>query len=66
MESKLRAHAGTAAGVGHLMTFSMTLAPGCALPPVARLTSDRNVDAQDVARHKMEMDDLKSLLEPWR
>jgi hypothetical protein len=48
------------------MTFSMTLAPGCVLPPVARLTSDRNVDAQDVSRHKMEMDDLKSLLEHWR
>ena len=57
---------GTAAGVGHLMSFSKIVAPGRALPPVVRLTSDRNVHAQDVAARKMEMDDFKSLRERWR
>jgi hypothetical protein len=57
---------GTAAGVGHLVTFSMTVAPGRAVPPVVRLSSDRNVHPQDVAGHKMEMDDFKSLRERWR
>ena len=57
---------GTAAGVGHLMSFSKKIGPGRALPPVVRLTSDRNVHARDVAARKMEMDDFKSLRERWR
>ena len=57
---------GTAAGVGHLMSFSMIVAPGPAVPPVVRLASDQNVHAQDVAGHKMERDDFKSLRALWR
>ena len=57
---------GTAAGVGQLRSFSKILAPGLAVPPVVRLTSDRNVHAEDVAGHKMEMDDFKSLRARWR
>lgn len=57
---------GTAAGAEHLKSFSMIVAPGHAVPPVVRLTSDRNVHAQGVAGHKMGMDDFKSLRALWR
>ena len=55
---------GTAAGVGHLKSFSLIVGPG-AVPSVVRLASDQNVHAQDVAGHKMEMDDFKSLRALW-
>ena len=57
---------GTAASVGHLRSFAMIVAPGHALPPVVRLASDQNIHARDVAGHKMEMDDFKSLRALWR
>ena len=44
----------------------MHAGPGTAVPSVVRLASDQNVDAQDVAGHKMDMDDFKSLRVPWR
>lgn len=56
---------GPAAVVGHLKSFSLTLGSRTAVPPVVRLTRDQNLHAQDVAGHKMEMDDFKSLRARW-
>jgi hypothetical protein len=55
-----------APGVGHLMTFSLHVAPDRLPPPVERLVSTQNVQAMDVAGRKMELPDFKTLKQHWQ
>ena len=57
---------GPGPGVGHLVTFSKSTAPGQPLPPVDRLVSAQNVHPGDVARRKTELEQFKALRQYWQ
>jgi hypothetical protein len=53
-------------GVGHLVTFSRSTAPGFVLPHVETLDSGANPHPWSVAARKMEQGDYQALRAQWR
>ena len=56
---------GGGAGVGRIVTFSMSKSRGSA-PPVARLSPAANLHPGEVAARKMESPEFRALLQQWR